>query len=429
MQFDVRAAKALRVGEHLIIPGAPGLRLEANAKGRTFVYRYKSPADALMKQIKIGAWPETSAVQAGAEWERLRKERDAGRCPATLKRRARQQEAARPALADVVEVATVGALLDVYEQWATANRVQKGAYELRRMLKRHASPRFRALAPHEVTRAVAYDTIYALRDTPVEAGNLRRELGAAWEFGHDSGRLAETVPNWWRQVLRGKLKSKGRKIRGENVGTTKRALSLDEGAALIRFLPHYTLLIRDLLTLYLWTGCRGTELVQMEGAELSQDAAGVLWWLLPKEKVKMAAHELAADLWIPLLGRAREIALRRQQEWGAAYLFPSSKSHRSTCPHVQQKVVGVAVWTHHPDCRSRPESERERLAIAHWAPHDLRRTVRTHLSRLKCPRDIAEAVLGHIDTEEDVYDRHDYRVERLEWLTRLTESWEQAARR
>jgi integrase len=34
-----------------------------------------------------------------------------------------------------------------------------------------------------------------------------------------------------------------------------------------------------------------------------------------------------------------------------------------------------------------------------WNPHDLRRTVRTGLSRLGCPTDIAEAVLGHSKKE------------------------------
>jgi hypothetical protein len=35
------------------------------------------------------------------------------------------------------------------------------------------------------------------------------------------------------------------------------------------------------------------------------------------------------------------------------------------------------------------------LDIPHWTPHDLRRTVRTGLSRLQCPNEVAEAVLGH----------------------------------
>jgi len=425
MQFDVRAAKALRVGEHLIIPGAPGLRLEATQTTRTFVYRYKSPLDGRMKQIKIGAWPATSAAQAGVEWEKLRGERERGGCPATSRRQARHIAAVEKRQERVGPVETVGELLDLYAAAAASKRAAKGMAELAGVFRRHITPAFRAMPPARVTRAVAFDLINSKRETPVEAANLRRELGAAWEFGHDAGRLDEDVPNWWRQVLRGKLKSKGRKIRGENVGSTKRVLSLEEVGAVIRFLPETTTLVSDLLTLYLWTGCRGAELVQMEGAELTDDA-GVLWWRLPKSKVKMRSHELADDLWIPLLGRAREIALRRLERFGLGYLFPVA---RGRAPHVEQKVVGVAVWQHHAACGSRPEVPRARWPIPHWSPHDLRRTVRTHLARLKCPGDIAEAVLGHIDVDEDVYDRHDYRAERLEWLGKLTAAWEAAARR
>lgn len=427
MQFDVRAAKALRVGEHLIIPGAPGLRLEATATTRTFAYRYKSPLDGRMKQIKIGAWPAMSAARAAVEWEKLRAERDSGVCPATARRQARHVAKVEKRVESTGPVETVGELLDLYSAWAASKRVAKGVAELAGVLRRHITPAFRSMPPARVTRAVAYDLIYSRRDTPVEAANLRRELGAAWEYGHDAGRLDEDVPNWWRQILRGKLKSKGRKIKGENVGSGKRVLSLAEVAEVIRFLPNLSTLISDLLVLYLWTGCRGNELVQIEGDELSVDAGGVLWWCLPKAKVKMRAHELADDLWIPLLGRAREVVLRRKEQEGGGYLFPSSRG--SDVPHVQQKVVGVAVWVHRPECESRPEEPRPRWPIARWSAHDLRRTVRTQLARLKCPGDIAEAVLGHIDVDEDVYDRHDYRAERLEWLTLLTDCWEQAARR
>ena len=52
-----------------------------------------------------------------------------------------------------------------------------------------------------------------------------------------------------------------------------------------------------------------------------------------------------------------------------------------------------------------------------WNPHDLRRTVRTGLSRLGCPTDIAEAVLGHSKKGiEGTYNLHNYEAECAEWL-------------
>lgn len=52
-----------------------------------------------------------------------------------------------------------------------------------------------------------------------------------------------------------------------------------------------------------------------------------------------------------------------------------------------------------------------------WNPHDLRRTVRTGLSRLGCPAEVAEAVLGHSKKGiQGTYDLHSYEKEYAEWL-------------
>lgn len=57
--FDPRKAKALAPGDHLPIDGAPGLRLVATASKRTWTYRYRSPVDGRMRQLRLG--------QGGAE--------------------------------------------------------------------------------------------------------------------------------------------------------------------------------------------------------------------------------------------------------------------------------------------------------------------------------------------------------------------------
>lgn len=57
------------------------------------------------------------------------------------------------------------------------------------------------------------------------------------------------------------------------------------------------------------------------------------------------------------------------------------------------------------------------LDIPHWTPHDLRRTVRTGLSRLQCPNEIAEAVLGHTrGVVEGIYNLYKYDAECRKWL-------------
>ncbi len=142
------------------------------------------------------------------------------------------------------------------------------------------------------------------------AARLRMELGSAWHYALDAGRLPENTPNWWREVLRGRLKSKGRKVEGKYTGTQKRVLSLDELGTLIRWLPNFSLTVADALTLYIWTGTRGGEIVAIESTEITEEADG-LWWTIPKEKTRGLHNERATDLRVPLIGRAEVVVRRR----------------------------------------------------------------------------------------------------------------------
>ncbi len=55
--FDARTAKLLPSGEHITFVDYPGLRLVSSGSGKSWIYRYKSPVDGRMRQIKIGGWP------------------------------------------------------------------------------------------------------------------------------------------------------------------------------------------------------------------------------------------------------------------------------------------------------------------------------------------------------------------------------------
>lgn len=119
------------------------------------------------------------------------------------------------------------------------------------------------------------------------------------------GGIPEDTPNWWRQILRGKLRSRGRIVDGTHQGRVRRVLDSQEVGVLIRFLPNFSQLIDDLLTLYLWTGARGAEIVKMEACEVGQEADG-WWWTVPREKLKTGHHDLAVDFRVPLVGCASD---------------------------------------------------------------------------------------------------------------------------
>ncbi len=426
MQFDARAAKLLTAGQHFTITECPGLRLEATAASRKWVYRYKSPVDGKMRQVKIGEWPALSISAAVVEWERLRTARAGGIDPSAEKKKVLAETRAAAAVqraATSPDRLTVRRLCEYYQAGRIdGHRKEKGANEVRRIFATMLGE-FGDLTPDQVTRSAAFNLLESYLHIPVQAARLRSELGAAWDYGLDSGRLPESVPNWWRLIMRGRLRSKGRKVGGESIGTGKRVLAAGEIGVLIRWLPNFTRLVEDALTLYLWTCARGGEILTMERREISQEADG-MWWTVPKAKTKNARHEDATDFRVPLVGRAAAIVRRRLETEAGSYLFPSS----GAMGYVEQKVIGVAVWTRRMSCTSRPELTRSRLPMEDWAPHDLRRSSRTLLAALGCPDEVGEAILGHMKSGiTGVYNRHTYDKERRVWLARLGEHLEELA--
>ncbi len=420
MRFDARTAKQLSPGAHLKIDGCPGLRLEATASRRSWIYRYKSPVDGRLRQIKIGEWPALSIAAAAVEWERLKQARNAGNDPALAKRQANDsvgvmvQQGDSPTVRDICSAYLTGHV--------ERNRQSKGAAEVARMFRTMLGD-IADLPAVEVTRERAFSKIDSYRHVPVQASRLRLELGAAWDYALDAGRLPESASNWWRQIMRGRLRSNGRRIQGQPMGTAKRFLTDAEVGALITWLPNFSRNVEDALTLYLWTGTRGAEICAMEGAEITEERDG-LWWTIPKVKTKSARHEKATDLRVPLVGRADAIVRRRLERYGKGWLFPAERGG-----HMQQKVFGQAVHCHMPYSVTRPEQERPRLPVTHWAPHDLRRTARTILAALGCPYEIGEAILGHmLPGVGGIYNRHSYDAERRHWLTKLDEKLEAATR-
>jgi len=132
--FDARAAKLLQPGQHLtILPEHPGLRLSATASRRSWIYRYKSPVDGGMRQVKIGEWPQVGYPDAAGEWARLRAARDAG-SDASLVKRAARREVQRAKAKKPDSVYTVAQLVQDYlSGHIDLHRKPKGRKEVRRV--------------------------------------------------------------------------------------------------------------------------------------------------------------------------------------------------------------------------------------------------------------------------------------------------------
>jgi integrase len=396
MNFDARTAKTLPAGKFMIFDAHPGLRFQVGKKSRSWIYRYKSPHDGLMKQIKIGTWPATSWNAAIVAWEELRGHRLNNRDPGRERREQHIETKAKQKkqqLEHQLATYTVGELVQDYlKGHVERNRNKDNAKNMRYLLE-SIPDKTAKLAAATLTRKQAFDLIAERVETPVYAQTLRQELAAAWNYALDAALIPETMPNWWQRILKGKLKSKGKKINGKNIGAQKRVLSEKEIATLLAWLPNFqSETISDLLTMYLWTCARGAEIVAIEAKEITQED-GRWWWTVPKVKTKNVRHADATDLRVPLFGRAQEVILRRLARFPNGYLFPSK---RTKTGFFAQSSICDAVNYHQPYCKKDPTRERERLPITYWAPHDLRRSSRTLLPSIGCVAEVAEALLGHM---------------------------------
>lgn len=427
MFFDVRAAKLLKPGEHLVVDGCEGLRLVASASKQTWTYRYKAPASGLMKQTSIGAYPSMKAPEAAAIWDALRKLRAAGVDPKEHQRQKRKPAAAAPTAAEVFTVRKL--VQDYIKGHLEQERQADGALAARRALERllDEEPAFAESPARTVTRSTCFDLLEARKATPTATQKLRSMLGAAWARALDAGRLDQDTPNWWPAIMKGKLKSKGKVVGGEHQGQQRRMLRDAEVGELLAWLPNMHELGQDTLQLYLWTCTRGAEILAMRPDRITEEEDG-WWWTVPKEATKNARFDDAVDLRVPLVGRALKIVQRRLAGVGkSGLLFEDARGEQYTQHDFSTYIYGLQPYSAKV---ARRDSEGLVLPVSNWTPHNLRRSSRTMLAALGCPKEIGEAILGHLPPViEGTYNSHTYDAERRLWLTKLSKHLEGLARK
>jgi integrase len=159
---------------------------------------------------------------------------------------------------------------------------------------------------------------------------------------------------------------------------------------------------RPFVRLLLLTGQRLREVAEMSWNEVDLEKA---LWTIPAERMKgNAAHE------VPLAPAAVEI-LKNLPCWTGGYVFSTTGGKRpiSGFSKMKTRIDGAIAEP-----------------IAPWRFHDLRRTMRTGLSALPIPNNVAELCIAHAQPGlHQVYDRHSYRDEKRRafelWAARVAE--------
>ena len=413
--FDARAAKLLLADQHLLVDGCPGLRLVAAQTRKTWVYRYKDHAGR-MKQVRLGQWPAMALGQAVAAWGAERANKDAGQDPAAARRHAAQGQRA------AADSGTVRDVLGLFADHLAAQRKPEGAARARRTLGRllDAEPELATAAPHAITRAQAYGVLDRRRAYPQAAKQLRALLGQAWDWGQDAGQIQPGAPNWWRLLLRGQLRSKGKIVGGQHQGLRRRVLTRAELRVLLPWAhAHMSPSALDGLLLYLYTGMRGAEIFALRAEYVAREDDG--WWItFPARLLKMERDADTVDHRVPLADHALAIVQRRMQDAWQGWLFFTGRGdvlrpyHRNTFSSYVYSLM--------------PESAKARrragaglvCPVVDWSPHALRRTARTLLSALDCPEDVGEAIIGHKPgVMVASYNLHSFDAQKRLWLARL----------
>lgn len=382
------------------------LRVSCGATGvKSFFYRYTSPLTGKLAQVKIGNFPQTSLAAARLKLHELKLLRQEGRCPATELKKDKIQRAIEAEQAKIPEL-TVQGLVELYlteriEDRKTKDgkvipgaRKLKGQAEVRRTLYGDAVKSLGARNAAEITRQDVINLINGIvaRGATVQAGNVLRELSLAYEFAIGLGRFDDSFAN---PALLAKSSLRQTRIKLTN-GRGTRVLSEDELGKFLKWLPGsaYTPTIKNVLRLTLWTGCRTGEVCNMAWDDVD----------LEKGTIHLRETKSGVERYVQLSDQAIDF-LKVLRLTSDKYLFPS----QATKKPIQQKYLTENSW--------RLRESGHMLDIPHWTPHDLRRTVRTGLSRLQCPNEVAEAVLGHTrGGVEGIYNLYKYDAECRKWL-------------
>ncbi|WP_029133484.1 tyrosine-type recombinase/integrase [Sedimenticola selenatireducens] len=393
-----------------------GLRVKCGATGlKTFFYRYTSPITSKLVQVKIGNFPETSLAEARLKLQELKQIRRQGRCPATEakeEKRQKQQEREQDQelelgqRSSVEKSFTVEKLVELYltqyieDRKSPSGKViagarkPKGQSETRRTLYGDVIPKLGEMAANTVTRKAVVDMVMAIvkRGANVQAGNVLRELTAAYEFAIGLGYFSDEFANPALLAKSGLRQAKVKLTHQRG----KRVLSDTELATLLKWLPgaDYTATQKNVLRFTLWTGCRTGEVCNAAWQDID----------LEKQTFHIRESKTGTERYVQLPRQAVEFLTALRMTTGD-YLFPSQKTKLP----IQQKQLTEQAW--------RMRQADTMIKIPTWTPHDLRRSVRTGLSRLQCPNEVAEAALGHSRKGiEGTYDLHRYEAECRQWL-------------
>lgn len=363
------------------------------SSSRTWVHRIKNRGGDTY--LPVGHFPETPLSQARTIVQEQRELLSKGidpRSAAPRRRRAKASQA--PATAPAGSKHSIEFLAHEFmERHVKPNR-ERPEY-VQAILNRdvlHADAWLgrdaRTIKPREVIELL--DKIVA-RGSPVMANRTAGIIGQMFLYGVHRA-IVESSPVQLLYDPGGKEKARARCLTDEEL---KALLKDPKDATRFERLAH-------VIVILLLTGQRRGELAVARWIDIDLEAKT---WVIPDEHAKGKKGERKGHT-VPLSDwAAKEFEALQRLAKRARHVLPNDEADGPINPKLLTR--GVA----------RCQARMQKLGIAEFTLHDLRRTCRTGLARLKIAPHVAERVLNHAQEKiPGTYDTHDYLEEKREAL-------------
>jgi integrase len=359
------------------------VRPTAAGASRTWLFRYTWRGEWV--RIVIGHHPGMPLADARERAMELRKALDEGIDPRRARPRRREQRSPIPLSADTVrgDKHSVDYLASEFiHRYLRPHRKRPEWAE--GILQRNVLPAWKGRDARTIEPGEVVDLLDGIveRGSKVMANRTASLLGQLFKFGIHR-HIVRTTPVQLLFRPGGKEKPRERTLTDEEL----QAYLTDAKAC-----TRYERLAR-VITLLLLTGQRRGELALARWSDVDLQART---WAIPDENAKGGRGHV-----VPLTDWAVEefAALRRDAE-GAPWVLPNGGEE-----HIDPKQLSRSL----AKCLERFEKR----GVGAFTLHDLRRTCRTGLSRLKVEPHVAERVLNHVQPGvAGVYDRFAYLEEK-----------------
>jgi integrase len=382
----------------------PGFGVRITDKGvKTYILQARFPGskNPARREIgKVGVLTLEEARAKAREWSTLVKD---GIDPALVEERARQQE----------EQARNNSFKAVAEDYFAIKLArQRSGPAIDKRFRRHLFPHFEKMPIGEITDLDVISTIVKprIKATPAMARQLFNDLGAFFSWAVDQRVYGlKTSPCAAIKISKiiGRITPRQRVLNDNEI----RALWTAAGRLPYPVGPMYRALLLSALRL--------REVSNADRSEWNMRANNWVW-TIPEERMKGKlphAVPITADLRAIYDACPRTGKFLFSFDGGTKPMHPSVRLKAQIDEEMLKVLREIAVEEGDDPASVTPPPR--------WTNHDIRRTVRTRLSRLKIPEDAREALLAHVKPGiQRTYDVHDYFDEKREAL----EAWAAALR-